>query len=64
MAYSSDSAREGGPTIMDLDTGYLRDTTELKNIYSSDPKPAFAAKDFLFYKVRVTGEHPSPAPFD
>lgn len=49
---------------MDLDTGYLRDTNELKNIYSSDPKPAFAGKDFLFYKVRVSDEHPSSAAFD
>ena len=55
MAYSSESARRGGPTIMDLDTGYLRDSTNLKNIYNSDPKPAFKAEDFSFYKVRMKG---------
>ena len=54
MAYSSESARTGGPTIMDLNTGYLRDTSELKNIYTSDSKPAFTAKDFSVYKVRIS----------
>ena len=51
MAYSSESARMGGPTIMDLNTGYLRDTSELKNIYTSNSKPAFTSADFAFYKV-------------
>ena len=51
MAYSSESAKAGGPTIMDLNTGYLRDTLELKNIYSSGSKPGFTAADFAFYKV-------------
>ena len=51
MAYSSESARTGGPTIMDLNTGYLRDTSELKNMYASKSKPAFTATDFSVYKV-------------
>ena len=58
MAYSSEAARTGGPTIMDLNTGYLRDTLELKNMYSSDCKPGFTAADFAFYKVHIAGRCP------
>lgn len=44
----------GGPTIMDVNTGYVKDGQGLVNIYQSDrnapPTPRFTAEQFDLYR--------------
>lgn len=41
----------GGPTIMDMNSGYVKDGQGLMNIYhSSKSRPVFTAQDYELYK--------------
>lgn len=47
-------SRLGGPTIMDLNTGFVKDSDGLVNIYQADrsapPTPRFTEAQFALYR--------------
>ncbi len=40
----------GGPTILDLNTGYLRDSETLMNLFSGNVPAVYVEEDFIFYE--------------
>lgn len=51
MKFSSPKAIDGGPTIMDINTGYVRDPYGLNNMYTSESGPPdLAVSDFNLYR--------------
>lgn len=43
----------GGPTILDLNTGYLRDTNGLVNLFQDQSSDIFKKKDFELYERMI-----------
>ncbi|OQS01861.1 hypothetical protein THRCLA_05693 [Thraustotheca clavata] len=43
----------GGPTIMDINTGFVKDANGLTNLYRADPPMKFTKKQFDLYKRTI-----------